>query len=68
MFDDIEFGDYIIYAAWPEYRVFVDGRNDIYGVDIFKEYQKIAGIKPGWNEVLKTYDISWIIYNANSAL
>ena len=23
---------------------------------------------PGWNEVLKKYDISWIIYNANSAL
>ena len=68
MFDNDEFGDYIIYAAWPEYRVFFDGRSDMYGVDIFKEYQKVASIMPGWDEVLKKYDINWIIYNANSAL
>ena len=42
MFDNDEFGDYIIYAAWPEYRVFFDGRSDMYGVDIIKEYQKVA--------------------------
>ena len=68
MFDNDEFGDYIIYAAWPEYRVFFDGRGDMYGVDMLKEYLKVARIKPGWNEVLKKYDISWIIFNANSAL
>ena len=68
MFDNDEFGDYIIYAAWPEYRVFFDGRSDMYGVDIFKEYQTVVSILPGWNEVLKKYDINWIIYNANSAL
>ena len=68
MFDNDEFGDYIIYAAWPEYRVFFDGRSDMYGVDIFKEYQTVASIFPGWDEVLKKYDITWIIFNANSAL
>jgi hypothetical protein len=68
MFDNDEFGDYIIYAAWPEYRVFFDGRGDMYGVDISKEYGRVASIMPGWNEVLKKYDISWIIFNANSAL
>ena len=68
MFDNDEFGDYIIYAAWPEYRVFFDGRSDMYGVDILKEYYKVTNIKPGWNEVLKKYDISWIIFNANSSL
>ncbi len=68
MFDNDEFGDYIIYAAWPEYRVFFDGRSDMYGVDMFKEYHKVVSIKPGWNEVLKKYNINWIIYNANSAL
>jgi hypothetical protein len=68
MFDNDEFGDYIIYAAWPEYKVFFDGRSDMYGVDILKEYIKVTGIKPGWDEVLKKYNIKWIIYNANSAL
>ena len=68
MFDNDEFGDYIIYAAWPEYKVFVDGRSDMYGVDIMKEYLKVVSIKPGWEEVLKKYNINWIIYNANSTL
>ena len=68
MFDNDEFGDYIIYAAWPEYKVFVDGRSDMYGVDIMKEYLKVITIKPGWEEVLQKYDVKWIIYNANSAL
>jgi hypothetical protein len=68
MFANDEFGDYIIYAAWPQYKVFVDGRSDMYGVDIMKEYLKVVSIKPGWDEVLKKYDVKWIIFNANSAL
>ncbi len=68
MFDNDEFGDYIIYAAWPKYKVFIDGRGDMYGEEMAKEYQKVVSLKPGWNKVLKKYDINWIIFNANSAL
>ena len=68
MFDNDEFGDYIIYAAWPKYKVFFDGRSDMYGADMLKDYLKVASTKPGWNEVLKKYHISWIIFNANSRL
>jgi len=68
MFNNDEFGDYIIYSAWPEYRVFFDGRSDMYGVDIMKEYFKVLSIKPGWNEIIEKYKINWIIYNANSTL
>jgi hypothetical protein len=68
MFNNDEFGDYIIYAAWPEYKVFFDGRSDMYGVERLKEYIKVANVKPGWDEVLNKYKISWIIYNSNSSL
>jgi hypothetical protein len=68
MFNNDEFGDYIIYAAWPEYKVFFDGRSDMYGVKRMKEYIKVARIEQGWDEVLKKYNINWIIYNANSPL
>ena len=68
MFNDDEFGDYIIYAAWPEYKVFFDGRSDMYGEERMKEYFKIIGVKQGWDAVLSKYNISWIIYNANSPL
>jgi hypothetical protein len=68
MFNNDEFGDYIIYASWPEYRVFVDGRIDMYGVEITKEYFKVIRIEPGWEKVLQKYDINWLIYNNKSAL
>ena len=30
MFNNDEFGDYIIYSAWPKYKAFIDGRTDMY--------------------------------------
>lgn len=68
MFNNDEFGDYIIYAAWPEYRVFFDGRSDMYGTEKMKEYFKIAHIQPGIDDVLEKYKIDWIIYNSGSSL
>jgi hypothetical protein len=68
MFNNDEFGDYIIYAAWPEYKVFFDGRSDMYGEKIGNEYLKVTQIKSGWEDVLKKYNVNWIIFNTRSAL
>lgn len=66
MFNDDEYGDYIIYSAWPEYRVFFDGRSDMYGTERLKEYGKVLGFTSGWESIMKKYDMNWIIYGANS--
>jgi hypothetical protein len=68
MFNDDEFGDYIIYAAWPDYRVFFDGRSDMYGEERLKEYFKVVTLETGWETVLEKYNINWIIYNSKSIL
>jgi hypothetical protein len=68
MFNNDEFGDYIIYAAWPKYKVFIDGRLDMYGSKRIREYIQVANVQPGWEGVIQKYDIRWIIYNANSSL
>jgi hypothetical protein len=68
MFDNDEFGDYIIYAAWPEYKVFFDGRSDMYGAKRVEEYSQVAGIKPEWRHVLDKYKVDWIIFDAHSPL
>jgi hypothetical protein len=68
VFNNDEFGDYLIYAGWPEYRVFFDGRSDMYGVKNMKEYMKVTKLEPGWQDVLTKYDINWIFYDADSAL
>jgi len=68
MFSNDEFGDYIIYAAWPEYRVFIDGRSDMYGEDRIKEYYKVSKAEPGWEQILDKYEINLVMYDANSTL
>ena len=68
MFNNDEFGDYIIYSAYPMYKVFIDGRLDMYGTGNLKEYKRVSTFEPGWEKVLDKYSISWIIYNANSPL
>jgi hypothetical protein len=68
MFNNDEFGDYIIYRNYPMYKVFIDGRNDMYGVEILKEYDNVRKFEPGWEEILQKYTITWIIYGSNSAL
>ena len=68
MFNNDEFGDYIIYSAWPQYKVFIDGRLDMYGEKVLKEYYSITQLHPDWISVLKKYEIDWVIFNTNSVL
>lgn len=68
MFNDDEFGDYVIYAAWPEYRVFFDGRNDMYGVGRLEDYMRIINLQPDWRSLLNKHGIDWVLYMTNSPL
>ena len=66
MFNNDGWGGYIIYRAYPRYKVFFDGRSDMYGVPLMKEYIKVARAKPGYREVLDKYKVDWFIYNVNA--
>ena len=68
MFNDDEFGDYLIYRGYPAYRVFFDGRSDMYGDDKLKEYYKIINFEPGWEGIFDKYRINWVFYDTNSNL
>lgn len=68
MYNHDEFGDYLIYAAYPEYRVFFDGRSDMYGSERVREYLKVAGFKAGWDNVIEKYEIRWVFFPSDSTL
>ena len=68
MFNDDEFGDYIIYSAYPQYKVFIDSRVDMYGIDQFKDYLTMVYFKPGWENLVEKYNINWFILNSDSIL
>jgi len=68
MFNNDEFGDYIIYAAGTQYKVFFDGRSDMYGTEHMKEYYRIINFEDGWEKVTDKYQIDWIFFDAKSHL
>ena len=68
MFNDDAFGGYLIYSAFPQYKVFIDSRVDMYGVDRLKDYLNLVYFKPGWEDVVEKYHINWVIFNADSIL
>jgi len=68
MFNNDEFGDYLIYAGYPEYKVFFDGRSDMYGTDFVKDFRKVIRLEYGWDKFIEEKEIGWIFYNSDSAL
>ncbi len=68
MFNHGQYGDYTIYDAWPRYKVFMDGRTDMYGGDRLKEYLNVMMGQPGWQQILAKYDINFVFFTANSSI
>jgi len=50
MFNDFNSGAYLVGKAFPQRRVYIDGRTELYGADFFKEYVEIGS---GNGEVLE---------------
>ncbi len=68
MFNKYGWGGYLIYALQPSQPVFIDGRADMYGEEIFTEYRKVAGIDEDIESILNKYEVNWVIYPHDSAL
>jgi len=68
MFNNDEFGDYLIYAAWPKYKVFFDGRSDMYGEKWGTQYLKVVRLQPDWERVIEKNNMTWVFCHAASPL
>lgn len=68
MFNNDEFGDCIIYANHQKYKVFIDGRSDMYGTEQLKEYDRIYKFETGWEHVVEKYKITWIFFGTDTVL
>jgi hypothetical protein len=68
MFNNDEFGDFLIYRASSEYKVFYDGRMDMDGPCRLKEYAKVVNLQSGWEKVFDDYGITWVFFDADSLL
>lgn len=61
VFHDQRFGSYLIWAANPPHRVFLDARMELYTPELVEEYRAIADGLPGWEEKLVRRDVRALV-------
>jgi hypothetical protein len=68
MFNLFQWGGYIINELYPEQRVFIDGRVDMYGDTLMEQYIRVERLQPGWPDVLRQHNIDLVIIEKDSPL
>jgi hypothetical protein len=61
-------GGYLIYRFFPEARVFVDDRHDLYGERFLKDYLKVVQVQPDWEKFLNESKVHWVLAPAEGSL
>ncbi len=69
LYADDQFGGYLIYRLYPQYRVFVDGRSDFYRQGtVLEDLDKIVQVKPQWSGLLDRYHVRWMVLRRDEPL
>src|SRR5258708_30349204 len=63
-----DWGGYAIWKLYPEYRVFVDGRADLYGDDLLRQFKTAVQIRTGWQDVLDRWKVDAVLGPPSCAL
>ena len=68
-------GGYLIYRLYPQIKVFVDDRHDLYGEEFLKNYLKAVRLTPDWDSFLNDDGlnnndrrVNWVLVPAESSL
>ena len=68
IFNDYNWGGYLIWKLYPGRRVFIDGRADVYGDDFIYRYVKTYEGERGWRDELDRFGIQTVLIQPGSAL
>ena len=68
MFNDFNWGGYLLFRFWPDQRVFVDSQSDFYGEEFIRQYEQIFNGEKDWNAKLSQYNVTRIIVPREAGL
>jgi hypothetical protein len=61
LFHAMSFGSYLIWAAQPEYPVFVDGRIELYSIEVWRDYLDISNAQGDWELLLERSGVNTLM-------
>jgi hypothetical protein len=68
VYNEYGWGGYLISNLYPEYRVYIDGRADVYGDAFIEEFLKTHDGDANWREPLERNGVRTVIVGPNAAL
>ncbi|MDO8682836.1 MAG: hypothetical protein Q7N50_05075 [Armatimonadota bacterium] len=64
-----DWGGYAIFRLWPKgYRVYIDGRADVYGPKMLNRVKILDGLKPSWRSEIKKANPDVIVWPKDKPL
>jgi len=67
LFNEYNWGGYLIWEL-REYPVFVDGRTDLFGDEVLREWSEIIQGRDGWQNSLSRWDVDYLLIGADRHL
>jgi hypothetical protein len=68
IYNEYGWGGYLIWRLHPDYRVYIDGRADLYGDAFLEEFLMVHSGEPRWQEPLQRYGIRTVMIKPDAAL
>lgn len=68
MFNEFDWGGYVLLKLWPSQQIFMDGHTHIYGEALTREYEQVIALNEGWENILTKYDVTWAIVRTDAPL
>jgi hypothetical protein len=69
LFAYYDWGGYVIWNLYPQYRPFADGRSDLYSGDLLKQAaQTVPNLRQGWQAILDGWHVETVLIPPDTAL
>ncbi|MEP7134076.1 MAG: hypothetical protein ABI904_04000 [Chloroflexota bacterium] len=68
VFNEFDWGGYLLLKLWPQYQIFMDGHTHIYGEALTREYEQVITLQDNWQNTLNKYQVTWAIVRTNSRI
>ena len=68
IFNNYGHGGFLIYELFPDQKVFIDGRADMYGDEFIWEYLEITNGREDWKELFDKYMIDYALVDTRAPI
>jgi hypothetical protein len=68
MFNEFDWGGYLLLYLVPRPQIFMDGHTHIYGEALTREYETLVTLGKDWQQIFEKYQIKWAILRTKSPI